>query len=109
MSVRTAREERGAGICYVSYNFAMATARKIELGELTERDDSPFLRQALCRVAGELGAQGWCQGTGGNFSLTLSHDPLRLLITRSGVDKRSLDEGDLLVVGPAGEPVPGEG
>ncbi len=60
-------------------------------------------RESLCRVVAELAAQGWCQGTGGNFSVTLSRDPLRLLITRSGVDKRRLTPDDLMLVGPGGE------
>ena len=49
-----------------------------------EREATPAERQSLCDVVREIGAQGWCQGTGGNFSVTLSHEPLRLLITRSG-------------------------
>jgi methylthioribulose-1-phosphate dehydratase len=74
---------------------------------MDERTDQ-LLRESLCRAVGELGAQGWCQGTGGNFSLTVSRDPLRLLITRSGVDKRRLQGTDLMLIGPAGEAAPGE-
>lgn len=73
-----------------------------------ERDAALFARQSLSRVVRELGAQGWCQGTGGNFSVTLSHDPLRLLLTRSGADKRHLTPDDLMVVGPGGKAVEGE-
>lgn len=73
-----------------------------------ERDASQLARQSLCRVVAELGNQGWCQGTGGNFSVTLSHDPLRLLITRSGANKRHLAAADLMVVGPEGRPAEGE-
>ena len=73
-----------------------------------ERDAHLAQRESLCRVVGELGAQGWCQGTGGNFSLTLGRDPLRLLLTRSGVDKRNLGPADLMIVGADGEPAPGE-
>jgi methylthioribulose-1-phosphate dehydratase len=65
-------------------------------------------RERLCRVVAELGAQGWCQGTGGNFSVTLSRGPLRLLITRSGVDKRHLGPQDLMLVGEDAGPAPGE-
>ncbi|HZF08845.1 MAG TPA: methylthioribulose 1-phosphate dehydratase [Thermoanaerobaculia bacterium] len=65
-------------------------------------------RERLCRVVAELGAQGWCQGTGGNFSLTLCREPLRLLLTRSGVDKRRLQPEDLMLVGPGGAPAPEE-
>jgi methylthioribulose-1-phosphate dehydratase len=61
-------------------------------------------RQALCRVVAELAALGWCQGTGGNFSLTVAREPLRLLITRSGVHKRHLAPEDLMVIGHDGQP-----
>jgi methylthioribulose-1-phosphate dehydratase len=73
-----------------------------------DRDATLAEREELCRAVGELGAQGWCQGTGGNFSVTLAREPLRLLVTRSGVDKRRLTPADLMLVGTAGEPVPGE-
>jgi methylthioribulose-1-phosphate dehydratase len=65
-------------------------------------------RKALCRTVAELAAQGWCQGTGGNFSVTLDHDPLRLLITRFGVHKRHLAPEHLMILGPEGRPVEGE-
>ena len=65
-------------------------------------------RRALCRTVAELAAQGWCQGTGGNFSVTLDREPLRLLITRSGVHKRHLAPEHLMVIGPEGQPVDGE-
>ena len=44
----------------------------------------------LCLVVLEISDRGWCLGTGGNFSVTLSHEPLRLLITPSGANKRHL-------------------
>lgn len=65
-------------------------------------------RQALCRVVHQLHAQGWCWGTSGNFSVTLSHRPLRLLITQSGRDKRRLSSDDFVVVGRDGRPADGE-
>ncbi len=68
-------------------------------------DSSPFLGQGLCRVVADLASQGWCQGTGGNFSVTLGRKPLRLLITRSGVHKRELTPEELMVVGPGGSVV----
>lgn len=75
---------------------------------MMERDSALFARQTLCRVVQELSAQGWCQGTGGNFSVTLSHEPLRLLITRSSANKRHLTPDDLMVVGPGGKAEEGE-
>jgi methylthioribulose-1-phosphate dehydratase len=73
-----------------------------------EREATPAERQSLCDVVREIGAQGWCQGTGGNFSITLSREPLRLLMTRSGANKRHLVPEDLMVVGEEGRPVEGE-
>ncbi len=70
--------------------------------------ESPSPRPAalalLERVA-RIHANGWCTGTAGNFSVTIGRDPLRLWITRSGVDKARLSEDDLLLVGPDGLPV----
>ena len=71
-------------------------------------DLTATLGQSLCRVVRDLAAQGWCQGTGGNFSVTLSREPLRLLITRSGLHKRHLDPEGLMIVGPGGNAVEGE-
>lgn len=58
----------------------------------------------LSEIAHDFHRRGWCLGTGGNFSATLSRDPLHLLISRSGRDKQSLSERDFLVVGPEGKP-----
>jgi methylthioribulose-1-phosphate dehydratase len=61
------------------------------------------LAQKLCSCASLLADQGWCQGTGGNFSVLLDRDPVRLLITRSGVQKRNLTRDDLMVVDGEGQ------
>jgi methylthioribulose-1-phosphate dehydratase len=76
----------------------------------TQTQTDPLLteRRTLCRTVSELAAQGWCQGTGGNFSVTLDREPLRLLITRSGVHKRYLAPENLMVIGAEGQPVDGE-
>ena len=50
---------------------------------------------ALCALAHECGRRGWVPATSGNFSLRLS-DTGRVLISRSGVDKRELRPADLL-------------
>jgi methylthioribulose-1-phosphate dehydratase len=71
-------------------------------------DLSTTLGQSLCQVVRDLAAQGWCQGTGGNFSVTLSREPLRLLITRSGLHKRHLEPEGLMIVGPGGKAAEGE-
>jgi len=41
-------------------------------------------------------ARGWVLGTSGNFSVVTSHDPLRLAITASSVDKGALEPTQIL-------------
>ncbi len=72
------------------------------------RTDRAALTEGLCRVAAEIGARGWCQGTSGNFSAVLSRQPLRLLITRSGATKYRLTAEDLVEVDVDGRAVAGE-
>ena len=61
--------------------------------------------QRLVDCVQHLHTRGWCDGTSGNYSVTLSCDPLRLLITRSGIDKASIDRSDLLLIDTTGAPV----
>ena len=73
-----------------------------------ERDPYLLARESLCRVVRDLGAQGWCQGTAGNFSVVLSREPVRLLMSPSGVDKRHIVPGDFLMIEAGGEAWPRE-
>jgi methylthioribulose-1-phosphate dehydratase len=63
----------------------------------------------LIATMAEVHRRGWCDGTGGNFSVVLDRDPLRLLMAPSGVDKGSVRAGELIVVDGAGQVVRGEG
>ncbi len=62
----------------------------------------------LIRYGTRIHSLGWCSATAGNFSVTLSREPLELLVTRSGFDKGRMDPADLLAVGADGRPVNGE-
>jgi methylthioribulose-1-phosphate dehydratase len=53
--------------------------------------------------------RGWALGTSGNFSAVLAHDPLRLAITASGIDKASLAEKDIVEVDDRAQLVRGDG
>lgn len=64
--------------------------------------------QSLCDCVAELNRHGWCQGTGGNFSVVSSREPLRILVTQSGKEKGSLTPEDLVLVDAEGRPVEGE-
>ncbi len=66
------------------------------------------LREELCRVVTQFYEHGWCVGTSGNFSVRIQADPLRLLMTRSGRNKRHFTAADLMVVGPDGNAAEGE-
>jgi methylthioribulose-1-phosphate dehydratase len=54
-------------------------------------------------------ARGWAAGTSGNFSATVSRDPLRLAITTSGVDKGALTPDDIVEMDGLGRVVTGSG
>ena len=53
--------------------------------------------------------RGWVLGTSGNFSAVASPDPLRLLITASGVDKGALTPSHILEIDERGEVTRGSG
>ena len=66
---------------------------------------SPELAGELVnRVAG-IHARGWCEATSGNYSLVIGREPLRVLVTRSGVDKAKISADDLIVVSDDATPL----
>ena len=65
------------------------------------------LRSELAELIGFVHSRGWAEGTGGNFSRVLSIDPLRILVTPSGIDKGQVTPEQLLVVNEKGEVVQG--
>ena len=60
-------------------------------------------------MATDFHARGWCLATSGNFSVVLRDEPIELVITRSGRDKRALTTGDFVVVDRDGTPVDDSG
>lgn len=67
------------------------------------------LQARLAELGRALYERGWAMGTSGNYSAVLAPDPLRLVITRSGVDKGELLPGDMLVVDDTGKVLMGSG
>jgi methylthioribulose-1-phosphate dehydratase len=67
------------------------------------------LAESLVATGRGLHERGWALGTSGNFSAVLTRHPLRLLISRSGVDKGELTREQVLVVDEAGAVVIGNG
>src|SRR5688572_8530453 len=72
-------------------------------------DTRPTIADALVAVSRRFHARGWVLGTSGNFSAVVSHDPLRLAITASSLDKGVLDTEHILHVGEDGVVVSGIG
>ena len=66
-------------------------------------------RDRLTEVMQNIRRRGWCDGTGGNFSVVLQHQPLKLLMAPSGVDKGQVPAGELIVVDKRGKVLTGEG
>jgi len=63
----------------------------------------------LVDVIEALHRRGWCDGTGGNFSLVLEREPLRLLMAPSGVDKGRVQADHLIQVNRDGAVISGSG
>lgn len=61
----------------------------------------------LAEVGRQFYARGWLLGTSGNLSAVLSRDPLRLVITPSGVDKGKLSAAGMLEIDGSGAAVGG--
>lgn len=65
-------------------------------------------RSELTELIHEIHGRGWSPGTGGNFSQVLSREPLRLLVTPSGVDKGYVKPSELLEVDADGKVLVGD-
>jgi methylthioribulose-1-phosphate dehydratase len=63
----------------------------------------------LADVGKSFYGRGWVFGTSGNFSAVLSQDPLRLVITASGVNKGELRAQHFLMVDQSGAVLEGRG
>lgn len=74
-----------------------------------DRTSTDPLAEELAETIRFLFQRGWAPGTGGNFSAVRRRDPLRLLITPSGVDKGKLRAGDLLEIDGEGRVTAGRG
>jgi methylthioribulose-1-phosphate dehydratase len=72
-------------------------------------DHAVELASSLAEAARGFYHRGWALGTSGNFSAVVSLEPLRLVITSSGVDKGRLTTDQFVQVDGEGKIVAGEG
>jgi methylthioribulose-1-phosphate dehydratase len=64
-----------------------------------------LVKDALAAVGRRLYARGWVMGTSGNFSVVSGRDPLRLIISSSGVPKGELTAESFVEIDDAARPV----
>lgn len=74
-----------------------------------ETSDFSVIADRLASVGREFHRRGWVLGTSGNFSEVLSHEPLRLAITASGMDKGALAANHILQVDESALVISGDG
>ena len=64
----------------------------------------------LAEIGRRFDARGWVLGTSGNFSVVVSREPLRLVITSSGISKGELTADGIVEIDQAGQlTTPGTG
>jgi len=61
--------------------------------------------QGLIETGAFFHANRWSYGTSSNYSVVLSHEPLRILITASGRDKSKLGLNDFVIVDETGRAI----
>jgi methylthioribulose-1-phosphate dehydratase len=72
--------------------------------------DAGEVAEQLAQVGRRFDARDWVLGTSGNFSVVVERDPLRLVMTRSGIEKGMLDADGLVEIDAAASTVrPGAG
>jgi methylthioribulose-1-phosphate dehydratase len=83
------------------------------MNEPMNKQEETTSSSAVAATLAELGryfySRGWVLGTSGNFSAVIQHEPLRLAITSSGVDKGALTAGQILQIDADARVVAGSG
>ncbi|MGL4514834.1 MAG: methylthioribulose 1-phosphate dehydratase, partial [Lacipirellulaceae bacterium] len=59
--------------------------------------------RGLAAIGREFHGRGWSRATSSNYSVRLSSDPVRLLVTASGLHKDRLGDGDFVLLDDRGE------
>jgi methylthioribulose-1-phosphate dehydratase len=76
---------------------------------ISSKEDLTTIAASLAELGENFYRRGWVLGTSGNFSAVISRDPLRLMITASGMDKGRLTDNQFVEVGPDARVLAGEG
>ncbi len=76
---------------------------------ISSKEDLTEISTLLAELGENFYRRGWVLGTSGNFSAVISREPLRLIITASGMDKGRLTANQFVQVGPDARALAGEG
>ncbi len=71
-------------------------------GKSVDTNSMEQTRRSLIQVINLIADRGWTRATAGNFSVLLEREPIRMLMSPSGVDKGMLLEHDLIEVSGQG-------
>jgi methylthioribulose-1-phosphate dehydratase len=82
---------------------------RIASGQVMEAPERLNAGSELADAGREFYRRGWVLGTSGNFSMLTSSDPLRVMITASGLEKGQLDETSFLELDENSKIVRGSG
>lgn len=97
----------------VAYSLAngkmTSRGKNISRGGARSNTKGGALALSLAKIGREFHMKGWALGTSGNYSAVLRREPLRLLITPSGLDKSALTERDFLEIDGEGKVLVGNG
>ena len=81
-------------------------------GEVTSSNEAGAfgaLSSELAAIGRGFYARGWVLGTSGNFSAVISREPMRLVITSTGLDKGALDASSFIEMDEEARVVRGSG
>jgi len=88
----------------------MSSHAKPQSKHSAKKANSPrALREALTKIGREFHSRRWALGTSGNYSAILQREPLKLLITCSGLDKSALTPRDVLEIDGSARVLSGKG
>jgi methylthioribulose-1-phosphate dehydratase len=90
-------------------NSAMPRGKRPSKPKQAVPTKSSRFAKTLAQFGREFHLRGWALGTSGNYSVVLRHEPLRLLINSSGLDKSILGETHFLEVDEAARLIQGNG
>jgi methylthioribulose-1-phosphate dehydratase len=67
------------------------------------------LASELAAIGRQFYDRGWVLGTSGNFSAVIAHEPMRLAITSTGLDKGALDASSFIEMDEGASVIRGDG